>query len=994
MPTPYGNITADVLSVIKAPSLYEPEINLNDDSNTKYNNINGRLFQFRTRFIYDDDEKSVFSPISPVYILVNYQTVYGHNSPAGIAHNRFIIQVDIPNDPTINKMEIAVREGNNGIWYLADIADVSGSRGATYSYDFYNDKILSALDQADVNRPYDYVPKLAGVQEIIDGNRLIYGDVTEGYDNDITLDVDLSLGYDSYSTAVGTLSAVRKTSSLHYIVDLSFVTAFPHTPEIVIIGDYIVNRYTYPHTFFWDEDAGGSESVGATKIADQFVADMANDPVIESAYRDGDNLHIVFHNYIEFAEVLYVVGGDIYAYKSLKDGATQYLGIVYADKYGRHAPVKRSANDTEIYIPFTTQTGGPGNRQYISIDYQINHTPPSWAHTWRWVYGGSSISWFQRFVIRTHDFNDKSIWREDGYMKIKINQGINDVRDVLNNFIYPNYIWQKGDRLRVIGTREVTGLSDVNDQTVTILSEYIDLDILNFDGIYLYVSDWMNAGQDPDVDNIDKDIIIEIYRPRKDADENRLYYGIGQVNEITNPGEPSRSHYNGNGTLPIAECYAYEMPLVALFGEETFRTPIDITTTTSTTTSTTFTTDIAEEFSSHYGIRSFPVLTRYQNPFKENSDVFDIGEVHIIDPDYKQQRLNNLRYSGPFIARTKINQLNRFDYDAVREMEDRYGRIYGLKQVGHTLKVLQTKKNTSIYLGREYYVDAQGNQQLILTDNVLGSKTEHPEDYGTIFPCSLVKADRSIFYYDIYSAKIIRDDPNGQKVISLDGIDSYLRTKSRVLLNSGIGNVDVIAGVDQKNGIVYFTFTDSNDSGNNETISYHIWDQRWLGNHSFIPELYSSMGDNMFVSFKSGELWKHNSDAVNKNSFYGIAYSSEIHLVSNINPQVMKQWDSIEVASNKLWTIADDDSIVIDASTRHPGGMQSKILSGDWEEYEEVFRAAFNFDMLTGDNATANNYYLHNGRELRGRNMLIKLKNSDTSEVNLVLVKIYSKASQ
>jgi len=68
-------------------------------------------------------------------------------------------------------------------------------------------------------------------------------------------------------------------------------------------------------------------------------------------------------------------------------------------------------------------------------------------------------------------------------------------------------------------------------------------------------------------------------------------------------------------------------------------------------------------------------------------------------------------------------------------------------------------------------------------------------------------------------------------------------------------------------------------------------------------------------------------------------------------------------------------------------------MDGDWEEYEEVFRAAFNYDMLTAGGNTLNVYYLHNGRELKGKNILIKLKNEDTSEVNLFLVKVYSRQS-
>ncbi len=466
------------------------------------------------------------------------------------------------------------------------------------------------------------------------------------------------------------------------------------------------------------------------------------------------------------------------------------------------------------------------------------------------------------------------------------------------------------------------------------------------------------------------------------------------------PGEAGRVHSDASATIAIASSYVSQTPLIYAAPEEFIIVESDTTTTTTTTSTYAGPITAVDEYI--WGFRYAIIESAYASPFISYSNQYDIGEVHIINKDYKQQRLNNLRYSGPFIGRTQINRLNRFTYNDVMEMEDKHGIIYGLEEVGDTLKVLQTSMNTSVYLGLEYYTDSGGNTQLVTTNAVLGSKRPHEEDYGTIFSRGFVKVDRSLFYYDIYSGKIIRDDPNGQKIISLlldqqgnpYGIDSEIRAKSRALLDSGVSNVDVIVGSDEKNGVVYFTFLDSNTPANNETMAYHVWDGRWVGNSSFVPELYSNMGDNMFISFKSGEFWKHNSDSVLRNNFYGVQYSSEIHIVSNINAKDEKSWDAIEVASNKLWTIADNDSLVIDPSARYPGGMQSKILAADWEQYEEGFRAAFNFDMLSGDNATANAYYLYNGRELRGRNMLIKLKNSDTSEVNLILVKVYSKVSR
>jgi hypothetical protein len=994
MALPYSDITEDVLSVIKAPPKEATTswAQYDHDSASDYNFLKSEIFQFKTRFIYDDNEKSVFSATSKVFGPYPFSVTGYEQLWSGNYYNRIRLRFEIPNDPTITNIELAVRKENSGIWYLVDKVKVSSYRGSNYDYYFYNSKTLIPLDQEDANRPYDYVPRLAGAQEIIKNNTIVYGDITVGYDIGTNLDVDMSPSYEEYTSRTYTLPVI-KVSTLHYYVDMLSTTDMPaisgenFSIDIVVIGDGISTRYVLPAS---RNDSG---SLNQTDMASFFVTKIEDDPVLEDvAIQSSTEVHMYFNKWIERPEVLctadhlsYTIQTD--AVRTMKDGAYQYYGLVYGDKYGRLGPVLNSA-DTEFDVPFMTQTGGPAERRVVKLDYQINHTPPNWAYTWRIVYGGSSVAWFQQFAIRTHDEEDRSIWvEEDGTIKIKINQGINDVRDVLDNYINPNYVWEHGDRLRIIGTRSVTGTTDVND-SISIGSEYTDYEIRSSDGVYIYINDWVFSG--PTLEGVSAttdDILIEIYRLRKVSDENTLYYGIDQVHDIT----PSRAHENASGTIYVGECYAYEAPLVALSGEGP--TPSAPTTTSTTTTSSTFTTIVEDIFSEPYGIRTFPIFTMYKSLFNPNSRIRDIGEPHIVNKDYREQRLNALAHSGPFIARTQVNELNRFDYDAFEALDDKHGTIYGLREVGQTLKVLQTSKNTSIYLGREYYVDSKGNEQLVLTDNVLGSKRPHEEEYGTVFSRSIAHVDRDLFYYDIYSGKIIRDMPNGQQPISLNGIDSYLRLKSRALLDSGLSNIDVLSGIDEKNGVVYFTFLDSNTPANDETIGYHMFENRWIGNTSFIPEIYSNMGDNMFISFKDGELYKHNSDSVNRNYFYGSQYSSEIHLVSNVNPQVLKSWDTIEVASNKLWTLAENDSIVIDSSTRYSGGMQSKILSVDWEEYEEVFRAAFNYDLLTGDNATANAYYLHNGRELRGRNMLLKLKNTDTSEVNLVLVTVNSKLS-
>jgi len=271
-------------------------------------------------------------------------------------------------------------------------------------------------------------------------------------------------------------------------------------------------------------------------------------------------------------------------------------------------------------------------------------------------------------------------------------------------------------------------------------------------------------------------------------------------------------------------------------------------------------------------------------------------------------------------------------------------------------------------------------------------------------PDGVVVSSRHLYFPDIAHGVIVRDSPNGQEEISRYGMESYIRDLFKYLRGLDTSDYKIIAGVDRSRDMVYFTILDYDTPANTVTLAFDekvrpTQDGRyspWRSFYSFDTSIehYGSVGQKSFLTFLSGALWKHHSDTADRGSFHGGAAQQEIWLVSNVNPAMMKHYEAIEIVSNEPWTIADDDSIIIAPNTRYPNGMQSKILSSEWEEHEGVFRASFMKDMLTGDNTNVNAYYLHNGRELRGREMLIKLKNAETGEVNLFLIKVISNLSK
>lgn len=67
----YTPVTRDIIDKAKKPPLAPPAVVYDNDDTTRSNNLRNQLFRFKYRWIYDDFEKSTFSPISVVTLPVS-----------------------------------------------------------------------------------------------------------------------------------------------------------------------------------------------------------------------------------------------------------------------------------------------------------------------------------------------------------------------------------------------------------------------------------------------------------------------------------------------------------------------------------------------------------------------------------------------------------------------------------------------------------------------------------------------------------------------------------------------------------------------------------------------------------------------------------------------------------------------------------------------------------------------------------------------------------
>lgn len=174
--------------------------------------------------------------------------------------------------------------------------------------------------------------------------------------------------------------------------------------------------------------------------------------------------------------------------------------------------------------------------------------------------------------------------------------------------------------------------------------------------------------------------------------------------------------------------------------------------------------------------------------------------------------------------------------------------------------------------------------------------------------------------------------------------------------------IQVVAGIIKK-------INESRES----TIAFNETKNRWTSFYSYQPD--NMVMDNIgIITFKNGQLYLHEKNVL-YNNFYGEQYSSEIHIVSNTNPSVVKTYLALTEESEDEWEMYQ---------CLTPSGQDSEILITDFEKKEDIFYSNFYRDKNTVNCINA----LIEGEILKGKTMLIKLRNKLTTETKLFAVDV------
>lgn len=565
----YGTIQRSFLDVAKEPADIPPICVYERDATNTVNNLRKKLFKFKVRWVFDDQDKSVTSSQSVMPLPFNAFDQATDSDPTYNCRVAIVYQTGPAN---VKKIEIlgAVSLGNVfGDFFLIESIDksVSGlSDNDLGTYLFYNDKAYNYIDVQESIQLFDYAPQQAFAQTILNGNVLSYGSITEGYANLTNFSSGINTSNisasqtpyftgDTFTRLFATQSGKSGfgTGNIHIVVRGLVISPSSSLDTYTV---YMTDGTTITYTLNTNDDTGDIiEGLRVNAISKGYT-------IIST----GNNDLIVFKSGISLART-YITSD--YVYNSLANSsfnAYDWLGkhgwgLVYFDEKGRTNGVVYTQG---FSVSSNQYTEGVYNEKPLFIA-TIWHQPPNWAYYYQWVRTKDlKKSKFQQWISDRTYKDLSSLSEKVKYAYISI--------ESLNAWILANpgsplgYGFTSGDRITFIkrynpdgstanlygNTKDFEIVASVTNPLIngeTRAGQFVKIIMPNVDGAFDFGDGYLNY-------------FIELYTPAQSvANGLDVYFEYGQRYAIGNPTLSNRFHQgmieNQSGDYSIAATFNF-----------------------------------------------------------------------------------------------------------------------------------------------------------------------------------------------------------------------------------------------------------------------------------------------------------------------------------------------------------------------------------------------------------------------------------------------------
>ena len=579
--TPYAVTKRNFIDLAKAPPRMPPRVTFENDNTAVVNNLQNALFKFRERFVFDIKTKSVYGTGSIVPLPV--QPFNEQISSDATQNARISIYIET-GDIDVTFLEIWMQQTTDDVtsssWQLVeslDKAQLGIPSNSVYRYTFNNGALYPVADPQEIAQLFDYVPISANCQELLNGNVLIYGGITEGYDQ-TPLNVTITANKNSnppVSTINGVLFFAAQTGKDSYGTPGDDITIYltgmgtndsSNMPSSIPGQnlELVVDSATTAGTSLKFSYATGTNTSVATILAGLIAAAEGQGFALVS---QTSNSFTISHAdlVLYYAQPTNTATTTVPTETALSylDKSAYDLALCYFDEKGRtigaQLPLVGDINTLEDLTGTTTP----------EIVVTIAHRPPVYASYYALVRTPTLtydkyLVWICNQTFVNTDLATGNQYAYIGYSNMELyNEDITTANPGGTPVV--GYTFQQGDRIRFqiqypVGATP-NDLTDANDyQIVSVSADPILNGVIqqgNFIKILYPTADItpnFNFGQAAGLTPAQSDnfqnfrIIIYSYAKRNLEGSQELYFEFGRMFAIGNPGTASAYHIGSNQT--------------------------------------------------------------------------------------------------------------------------------------------------------------------------------------------------------------------------------------------------------------------------------------------------------------------------------------------------------------------------------------------------------------------------------------------------------------
>ena len=329
-------------------------------------------------------------------------------------------------------------------------------------------------------------------------------------------------------------------------------------------------------------------------------------------------------------------------------------------------------------------------------------------------------------------------------------------------------------------------------------------------------------------------------------------------------------------------------------------------------------------------------------------------------PYEREIKGSSLIFSGIYNSTSGVNDTNQFiAAEAItKDLNQGYGTVQKLHTRDNNLLVCCEDKILKVFSNKDALFNADGSANLISSNKVLGTSQPYAGEYGiSLNPESFVAKEFRAYFTDRNRGVVMRLSADGITPISMHGLNDFFREKLSTAER-------LIGSFDDKKQNYDLTITSKiKNILKYDTLTFNEKIKGWSSRKSYISESGLSL-NNDYYTFNNGEIWRHYDNTL-MNNFYGVQYNSEIKLLLNDAPQIIKSFKTLNYEGTEAYI---------------------KPTGGDGEYYNNVAHNGWFLESIETNMQTGSIYEFKN-KENKYYNFIhgnsTNLENLDTKEFSV-----------